>query len=125
MDHFIDELEQVYDLGGPDIDNQAEFPTWASRLIYEIVSKLGGWIDLARKAPEGSPHGAIPNSLHVGTPSIPANAARSLGVSLRHIVRSSRIGDNFAMYMVECVMRDLRDLRYFVPGEQGGSALFD
>ncbi|CUX66071.1 membrane hypothetical protein [Agrobacterium tumefaciens str. Kerr 14] len=116
LDHFIDELEQVYDLNGPDINIQAEFPTWASRLIYEIISKLGGWFDLARKAPEGSLHGVFPSSLHSGTPSIPANAARSLGISLRHIVCSQRIGEDFARYMVECVMRDLR---YFVqPGNE-------
>ncbi|WP_085026144.1 hypothetical protein [Ensifer aridi] len=110
LDHFVDELEEVYDASGEAIDANDEFPTWASRLIYEIFKVLGGWVELARKAPMNSPHHEFPGSLHVGSSSIPANAARSLGVSLHHILRSARIGDSFAMYMVECVIRDLRYL---------------
>lgn len=121
LDHFVDELEQVYDADEPETDNTAEFPTWASRLIYEIVSALGGWTELARQAPENSPHRSFPKSLHIGSSSIPANAARSLGISMRYILRSERIGDTFAMYMMECVMRDLR---YFVQPEDAEARHF-
>ncbi|MDL2403726.1 hypothetical protein [Rhizobium mayense] len=110
LDHFVDELAQVYDTGGSGIDNTAEFPIWASRLIYEVVNTLGRWVELTHVAPVNSPHRTFPKSLHLGSPSIPANAARSLGISLHHILRSKRIEDTFAMYMVECAIRDLRYL---------------
>lgn len=110
VDLFVDELEQIYEIREAGIDTTAEFPIWASRLIYEAISALGHWVEYVRQAPQGSPHRRFPNSLHVGSESIPANAARSLGKCLHHVVTSDRIGDTFAKEMVECVIRRLRYL---------------
>tara|TARA_R110002020_G_scaffold298211_1_gene514015 strand:+ start:9819 stop:11432 length:1614 start_codon:yes stop_codon:yes gene_type:complete len=110
LDHFVDELVEIYDATGPDIDQSDEFPTWNAHLIYECINTLGHWVQFTRDAPAGSVHRSFPASLHQGSASIPANAARSLGTCLYHILRSDRVGDTFAQYMVECVLRDIRYL---------------
>jgi hypothetical protein len=116
LDHFVDELVEIYDDTGPEIDESDEFPTWNAHLIYECINILGHWVQFARDAPAGSVHRKFPGSLHQGSAGIPANAARSLGISLYHVLRSERVGDSFAKDMVECV---LRDIRYLVqPGDQ-------
>ncbi|WP_312366056.1 hypothetical protein [Ensifer sp.] len=115
LDHFVDELVGVYDATGPDIDQDDEFPTWNAHLIYECINTLGHWVQFIREAPAGSVHQSFPESLHQGSAGIPANAARCLGTCLYHVLRSDRVGDTFARYMVECV---LRDIRYLVqPGD--------
>lgn len=116
LDHFVDELVEIYDATGPEIDQGDEFPTWNAHLIYECINTLGHWVQFTRKAPEGSVHRGFPGSLHQGSAGIPANAARSLGTCLYHVLQSHCVGDTFAMYMVECV---LRDIRYLVqPGDE-------
>ena len=44
LPHFVRELEQTYDATSPNIDALSEFPTRGSRLIYEAVSAMGGWV---------------------------------------------------------------------------------
>ncbi|WP_143239448.1 hypothetical protein [Agrobacterium rosae] len=110
LDHFVYELVAGYDATGANIDPDDEFPTLAARLIYESIDWLGHWIHLARHAKPGSLHSRFSNSPHLDGAGIPSSAARSLGTCLRYVLTSTKIGDTFASYMLECVVRDIKSL---------------
>lgn len=114
---ILEKLEKQYDISNSEVDIEAEFPNRAARLIYDIISMLGEFVELARNLPEDSYHIKVPDNFEFSHKSIPASAAIALGQSLKTIITSDRLNDKFVCYMHECVMRDIRELP--VDGETG------
>jgi len=107
---ILKKLEENYETSNPLVDTTAEFPTRAARLIYEIVDALGDFVKLAPDLPEGSPHRRVPDRFEHANGNIPVLAAIALGQCVRTIATSGRLGDSFAIYMHECVLRDITEL---------------
>ena len=110
LPHFVRELEQTYDATSPNIDALSEFPTRGSRLIYEAVSAMGGWVKSVKYIDASSPHTNIPQSAHLGSSAIPPAAAISLGQAMDAIATSPRIGDTFAASMHDSILHDIASL---------------
>lgn len=107
LTHFVERVEAVSELPQTSEDEWLEFPTFGTYVIYEAFDTLGGWVHLVRDLPEGSPHLRLNNREHV---SIPVFAAEALGRSLKIVLRSSRLTDEFKSYMLEAVMYDIKNL---------------
>lgn len=117
--YFVDRLEKFYDTSNPHVNPNAEFPTRSARLIYEVIDVLGRWVSLVERLPENSPHLNISQFKKFGNDNgnIPVSAAVALGSCMETIANSNKLGDRFAGYMHECIMRDMRSLPH--NGEQG------
>lgn len=103
-------LVENYDDSG-EVDPEDEFPTFGCRLIYEIFDGMGGWVGMLRDLPEGSHHRQVQPGLNGDNCNIPKSAALAIGRALVPVVMSDTLSPSFARYMVECVVRDIRDLR--------------
>lgn len=114
---IVDKLEKVYDTSGPLVDVSTEFPIRAARLIYEVVDALGNFVALAACLPAGSSHRSVPKRFDHENGNIPVSAAIALGQCAKTIAMSGRLGERFANYMHECVLRDIGRLRS--DGENG------
>lgn len=113
--HFIDALLDIYDDQAEGADENQEFPNRAAELIYEAVSTMCAWVDLFHSQKPGSPHRQIPDSMHHGTASIPAAAARNLGEATKAIALSTRIGKNLGSLLLEMILGAVKKL---VHGEE-------
>ena len=120
--HFIERLEKLYDTSDPAVNPSDEFPTRSSRLIYEIFCVLRNWIRLAQTLPTDSPH--LTSSVFAKSEdrlvyqggfsdngNIPVSAANALGMCMRDIVLSERIGEQFKSYMYSIVVDTIHELR--------------
>ena len=117
---FVERLEELYDASDPAVDVTDEFPTRSARLIYEAISSLCGWVNLASDLPEDSPHRQSVamseeqsrewNSWFRDNGNIPVSAAIALGSCMGTIGMSRRLDDKFAGYMYEVVVRAIKDL---------------
>lgn len=107
---FIKELEKIYDTTKPNIDALNEFPNRNARLIYEAFDVMGDWVRNFKYLDAASPHSAISGRGMFPSGIIPADAALALGEAMMTVALSSRIGDTFAGYLHECVLRDICSL---------------
>ncbi len=117
---FIERLEELYDTSDSDVNVTDEFPTRSARLIYEAVSTLCGWVNLASDLPEDSPHrqsvAMSEDQSREWSPwvrdngNIPVSAAIALGSCMGTIGMSSRLDDKFAGYMYGVIVRAIKDL---------------
>jgi hypothetical protein len=111
MTHFIKRLEKLYDDNGDGVDIDAEWPTRAAALIYEIISTLREWIRLATRVDENSIHRTPENDrVDHENDNIPKSAAIALGMSMKTIILSDRISDRFKAYILEVAVRTVNDL---------------
>ena len=115
---IIECLEKIYDTSAPEINESDEFPTISAKLIYELIDVLNGWILLAQKLPEDSPHmeSTVLNQCKDldSTPeaytdffdngNIPVSAANTLGFCMKKIVLSQRIGESFKRYVYRSII---------------------
>ncbi len=107
---IVERLVEIYDTSNPSVDATDEFPTRSARLIYEAMDTLGNWVGLVSDLPEGAHHRQIQPGAHGDNGNIPVSAAMALGSCMATIAMSDRIGDTFAGYMHEVILRDIRDL---------------
>ncbi len=110
MPIIVDRLVALYDTSNPAVDRSSEFPTRSARLIYEIFDSLGSWVRLVGDLPDGSPHREVPQPGRSDNGKIPASAAAALGRCMRTIALSDELGEKFATYMFEVVLRDIKGL---------------
>lgn len=121
LPYFVDRLEELYDTSAPTVNTSDEFPTRSARLIYEAVSSLCSWVRLVQELPDDSPHRQPEIFSHCerrgwefwtnDNGNIPVSAAVALGTCMMTIAMSERLGDKFAGYIYEVVMRTVNDLR--------------
>jgi len=107
---LVDRLERHFDTSGPGINEEDEFPILAAELIYECIDRLGSWIEMVKVLPDASIHRNIEPQFYGDNGNIPVSAARALGQSFRTIAMSERVGDKFAGYIFECILRDINGL---------------
>lgn len=110
MPRFVTELEKIYDTSNNNVDTEDEFPTRSARLMYEVFNAMGDWIQNLRYLDKASPHAAIKGKGVHPSSVIPADAALALGDAMMTVALSNRIGDSFARYLHECVLRDIDSL---------------
>jgi len=106
--HFARRLEAGYDSSGEAIDQEAEFPIRAARLLYELAQIVKGWVELFENLPEDSVHRQFP-SLRESPGSIPHAAALTLGDVLATVALSDRIDRGVAQTLNEVILRSIRD----------------
>tara|TARA_B100000678_G_scaffold276618_2_gene269643 strand:+ start:223 stop:1854 length:1632 start_codon:yes stop_codon:yes gene_type:complete len=111
MPHFVDALEEIYDDSSAQVDREAEWPTRAASLLYEIIDCLREWVRLASRVDDQSIH-RLPENDRVEheNGNIPKSAAIALGMSVRTIVVSERISDRFKEYILAISLRTVNDL---------------
>ena len=121
---FIEALESIYDTSDPEVSESDEFPTRSARLIYEVISVLRDWILIVKKLSRDSPHmkSDIVDLCYnhsrarqeyqdfADNGNIPVSAANVLGLCLKQIVLSERIGDEFKGYMYKIAVDTTRKL---------------
>ena len=114
-------LEEIHDTSDPTVNASDEFPTRSAKLIYKVVRTLCKWVLLAPKLPTDSPHTRSEifsyyqsrewSSWANDNGNIPVSAAIALGSCMGTIAMSERLGDKFAGYMHEVVLRAIKGLR--------------
>jgi len=110
VDDLAEAIEARYDDSGPEVDLDAEWPIRSSRMLYAIVDVLVDWIRIVEKLPPDSPH-LVPENLLVdrGSANIPKSAAVTLGDVMKRVAISPRINERFKVYLLEVVLRRMRD----------------
>ncbi|WP_155847854.1 hypothetical protein [Asticcacaulis benevestitus] len=106
MQYFVAEIDKTAVIDPEEADE--EFPTYGSRCIYEIFHILGTWVNLVKSLSAASLHLKLDPEHRY---SIPASAARAIGVSLKTIMRSERLPGTFKGYMLRCVLGDVKGLQ--------------
>ncbi|CAN0419352.1 unnamed protein product, partial [Phaeothamnion confervicola] len=109
---FVTELEAIYDTSGQNIDTTDEFPTRNARLMYEAFDVMGNWVRNIKHLAPSSPHAATADMGEFSSGAIPADAAVALGNAMVTVALSDRIGDTFAGYLHDCILRDLAALSH-------------
>ena len=127
LPRFVARLEELYDTSNPAVDKSAEFPTRSARLIYETVVTLCGWVRLMPTLPDDSPHRQSVVMSEgpsrewcpwvTDNENIPGSAAMALGSCMVTIVMSEQINDKFKGYMLEVILRTIKELGR--DGEEG------
>ncbi|MGH6794342.1 MAG: hypothetical protein ACREDH_03890 [Methylocella sp.] len=108
---FIERIVAVYDASGIDIEQDAEWPTRAAYLIYEIFNALTRWVTAVRTLPTDSPHLMLENDEVIPeNGNIPKSATLVLGMCLKTILLTPCISERFKCYIHGIVMRRMRDL---------------
>lgn len=110
LSHFVDGLESRYDSAGAAIDRNAEFPTRAARLLYELMNFLASWIGLYNRVPADSPLRRMP-APHEHGGAIPHSAAVATGHALALVLNSTRVDDGVVRTLHYVAMRAMRGLR--------------
>lgn len=108
LQHFARRLEAGYDSSGEGIDQEAEFPVRAARLLYELTQILKGWVELFENLPEDSVHRQFP-ARRESPGSIPHAAALTLGDVLTTVALSDRIDRGVAQTLNDVILRSIRD----------------
>ncbi|KAJ8139235.1 hypothetical protein OY671_007554, partial [Metschnikowia pulcherrima] len=106
---FADSLEKGYDSDGSGIDKEAEFPTRAARLSYELVGFLTSWVTLYDRLPQGSRLRLMPDRHDRGS-AIPHSAAIALGETLAIVSASERINDGVIQTLHDVTSRAIREI---------------
>lgn len=106
--HFARRLEAGYDSSGEGIDQEAEFPVRAARLLYELAQIAKGWVGLFENLPEDSIHRQFPPRRE-SPGSIPHAAALTLGDVLATVALSDRIDRGVAQTINDVILRSIRD----------------
>jgi hypothetical protein len=106
--HIAERLERGYDSSGEGIDQRAEFPTRAARLLYDLVRHLTSWVVIFRYLPEGAEHRKFPERAEGGA-SVPHAAAIALGSVLSTVVNSDRIDAGVIQTLHDVTIRAIRD----------------
>jgi len=106
--HFARRLEAGYDSSGEGIDQEAEFPVRAARLLYELAQIVKGWVELFENLPEDSVHRQFPPRRE-SPGSIPHAAALTLGDVLATVALSDRIDRGVAQTLNDVILRSIRD----------------
>lgn len=111
MPHYIDHLEAIYDDGGERVDRLAEWPTRGAQLIYWVFDAMREWVRAATKVPADNPH-RVPDNDRVDheNDNIPKSAAIAMGMCLKTVMLSNRIGDRFKQYIFELALGTVRDM---------------
>lgn len=109
--YFIEGLISIYDASDKNIDQNAEWPTRASYLIYQIFSAITGWIETVTVLPESSPHLAPENqNLTHENGNIPKSASLALGSCLETLLTADCVSERFKNYIHEMVMSTIRHM---------------
>ncbi|WP_417829713.1 hypothetical protein [Thalassospira sp.] len=108
---LVKSLCETYDTTDPRVSADDEFPTRGARLIYEAICLLRRWMLIIVELPPHSPHRALSKNKFQTNNLIPVSAATALASCVRAVVTSDNINDNFKVYIHECVMRDLLELK--------------
>ncbi|EBX4817045.1 hypothetical protein DRY87_25835, partial [Salmonella enterica subsp. enterica serovar Newport] len=109
---FVTELEAMYDASGQNIDTTDEFPTRNAHLMYEAFDVMGNWVRNIKHLAPSSPHAPTADTGEFSSGAIPADAAVALGNAMVTVALSDRIGDTFAGYLHDCILRDLAALSH-------------
>lgn len=110
FDILVEKLLRSMDRDHPDYDRTGEFPNFGYYLIYEIFHVYGEWLRAIECCPEHSPAVQIENTdPHRHEVSLIKWVMVSMSRSLRHLIES-QTEDRYVSYIVECVMRDYRNL---------------
>ncbi|MGK2909866.1 hypothetical protein [Sphingobium sp. KCTC 72723] len=109
--HVVERLEEIYeDEAGSEVFG--EYPTRAARLLYIAMDNLADWIALAAVVdPQGHHHTPKLATLVHENDNIPKSAALAVGICMRKVVLSDRLGEPFKSTLLEVAIRPLRDSR--------------
>lgn len=111
MPHFVKWLEKLYADDGEGVDVDAEWPTRAAALLYDIVGTLREWVRLAAQLDENSAHREPENDrVDHENGNIPKSAAIALGMCVKTIIQSNRISDRFKQYILEIALRTVNEM---------------
>jgi hypothetical protein len=111
LDHIVERLEALYD-DATGAEVFGEFPTRAARLIYAAIDALSEFVRVASEVGEGSPHRAPANDrVDHENDNIPKSAALALGICLRTVILSDRIGDPVKRTLLSVALSPLREGR--------------
>ena len=127
---IVEKLEQTYDTSDISVNTSDEFPTHCTKLIYDVLEILCGWVRLASELPDESPHrqfSQFPSISDVErqlwdydseiSVNIPLSAARAIGSVMYSIMTSDRIGGKFKAYLYWTVLDTIKRIRN--TGEDG------
>lgn len=96
LQYFIQDLEGLPKNTAPPSGFSSEGVDLKEMLIRKSLSTLEGWVDLARMLPDGNKHKAPNNAVEAKkVAAIPFWAAKTLGNTIRLIVLSSKLSDDF------------------------------
>ena len=89
-----------------------EWPTPYHYLLYETVSALRDWIDEVKEVPKEQSNIQIErtDTFHENG-SIAKSAVLALGSVMRDVIKTDKLADNFKRYLLDIVLRLLRDLK--------------
>lgn len=104
---FAKNLEKNYDSSDKAVDQSAEFPTRAARLLYELVQYMTSWVEIFRHLPEGATHRVFPQPFD-GAATVPHAAAQALGNTLFTIVMSSNIDRGVIQTLHDVTIRSIK-----------------
>ena len=106
---LIERLEELY-VPQEREEELGEFPTRAARLLYDAVHALADWVRLATRVDENSNHREPDNDLvdHEND-NIPKSAAIVLGIAMRTVILSSRIGVSLKQTLLTTALQPLTD----------------
>ncbi len=111
MPHFVKWLDKLYAADGEGVDVDAEWPTRAAALLYDIVDTLREWVRLVAKLDDTSVHREPENDrVDHENGNIPKSAAIALGMCVKTIVLSDRITDRFKQYILEIALRTVNEM---------------
>lgn len=109
LPHFVERLEALYEEPADD-NGFGEFPTRAAKLIYVAIDTLANFVAVAGKVREGSIHRAPENArVDHENGNIPKSAALALGICMRTIILSDRIGQRVQRTLLSAALSPLRD----------------
>jgi len=112
--HVAERLERGYDSSVEGIDQDAEFPIRAARLLYELIRHMTNWVEIFRHLPEGSAHRAFPERFEEAA-TVPHAAALALGDVLSTVVMSRRIDPTVIQLLHDVTICTIKDFH-----EDGG-----
>lgn len=110
LTRFATLLEKGYDSNGSGIDKEAEFPTRAARLLYELVGFLTSWVTLYDRLPEDSRLRIMPER-HDSASAVPHSAALALGETLSVVISSERIDEGLIQTLHDVALRAVRKVQ--------------
>jgi hypothetical protein len=111
LDSFLEAILEVHDAASPRVDQDTEWPTRGLYLIYELFDTLRSWIRLIDNLRDDSCHlqlddvGPTHENGH-----IPKSAILCAGSCMRRLLMAGNISDRFKSYILDMVLRQLRDM---------------
>ncbi len=110
FDHFVKEM---IDRLSPneDVNLESEFPTIFHYLIYDLVDTNLNWISEYQYIDNRDRIGWANTQLSHDNRSIPKSAALNLGLVMHRVLNSDKFTNRFKRYLLEIVIRRIRDFR--------------